>query len=30
MLVESNEEAIETGKKEQINVLTSELEGDEW
>jgi hypothetical protein len=30
MLAESNEEAIEMGEKEQINIVISELEGDEW
>jgi hypothetical protein len=30
MLYESNEEAIDMGEKEQINILIRELEGDEW
>jgi hypothetical protein len=30
MLVESNQEAIQMGESEQINVMISELEHDEW
>jgi hypothetical protein len=30
MLTESNQEAIEMGEKEQINVVVSEIENDEW
>jgi hypothetical protein len=30
MLTESNQEAIEMGEKEQINVVISEIEDDEW
>jgi hypothetical protein len=30
MLTESNQEAIEMGEREQINVMVSEIENDEW
>jgi hypothetical protein len=30
MLTESNEEAIQMGESEQVNVVVSELEHDEW
>jgi len=30
MLAESNEEAIKMGEKENINVVLSELEEEEW
>jgi hypothetical protein len=30
MLTESNEEAIQMGENEQVNVIVSELEHDEW
>jgi hypothetical protein len=30
MLTESNQEAIEMGEKEKINVVISEIEDDEW
>ena len=30
MLTESNQEAIQIGENEQVNVITSELEHDEW
>jgi len=30
MLAENKQEAIETGKREQINVMVSEIENDKW
>jgi hypothetical protein len=30
MLIESNEDAIQMGENEQVNVIVSELEHDEW
>jgi hypothetical protein len=30
MLIESNQESIEIGENEQINIVISEIENDEW
>jgi hypothetical protein len=30
MLIEGNEEAIEVGEKEHVNVVVGEIENDEW